>query len=127
MRPEQLSGYQVVLFASGAKSKDAVLGELGFNLGRVQGVESNCIAVVAHFEYTGEWKSFADEINWVYKDAAYKDPEALQQMKEQHGLYGEPPYLQLSLLPFRSPLLLRQERCSWPVATLFTPMPHAVQ
>lgn len=59
----ELHGYQVVIVASGAKSKGTVLNGLGFTLGP-KNADSQCIAVVAHFEFTGPWKTLADEINW---------------------------------------------------------------
>ena len=83
-----VQGYQVVIVASGAKAQRAALGGVGFTNGP-KNLESTCIAVVAHFTYAGEWakKKFADEINWVYKDAAHKEPETLRQMQRQHGLF----------------------------------------
>ena len=94
----------VVLLASGAKSQEPVevssgsptgLLGLGFNPGTQSGMESNCIAVVAHFERTGEWqKCFAPpgaEIQWTYKDCAKKAPEVLQKMQEVHGPHAVAP------------------------------------
>jgi hypothetical protein len=86
---DELTSYQTVLVASGAKSKESVLGELGFSPGP-KNAESNCIAVVAHFEYTSEWRTLADEINWVYKDAAHKTADALARMQVSDACRGHP-------------------------------------
>ena len=51
------AGYDSILVATGAKSKDSVLRGLGFNLGPTNADGPNCIAVVAHFEFTGEWRT----------------------------------------------------------------------
>jgi len=61
---------------------------MGWDLLWVQkNADSQCIAVVAHFEFTGPWKTLADEINWSYKDAFNKEPEVLRKMQEQFGLF----------------------------------------
>ena len=69
----------------------AVGSQVGFQPGPANADGPNCIAVVAHFEFVGEWRSLSDDINWTYKDAAHKCPEALEKMQVQHGLYVIPP------------------------------------
>jgi len=56
-------------------------------IGSYRNHESNCIAVVAHFEYTGEWQHNADEMNWAYKDCIGRSDEEIEALKCKHGLY----------------------------------------
>ena len=84
---QSTSAFSAILVATGAKSQNAVLGGLGFTPGPRNADGPNCIAVVAHFEFVGEWRTLADDINWTYKDAANKSSEALERMQEQFGLY----------------------------------------
>ena len=86
-RLEDAGAYRVVVVASGAKSQGSLLGRLGFQLGPKNADGQNCIAVVAHFAFVGEWRTLSDEFNWTYKDAAKKAPEVLRRMQEQYGLY----------------------------------------
>lgn len=68
---DTFEGYNVIMIASGAKAQGKAMSNLGFSLGPANN-ESSCIAVVAHFEFTGEWRDMMDEANWSYKDVVGK-------------------------------------------------------